>query len=101
MNQCGNLSSFFNIGRGCRQGDPVSTFLFILCAEILAIIIRNNKNINGIIINNKEHKLSQYADDRSFTLDRSSKSLNATLDVLFEYSKFSGLKVNFEKTHAI
>ena len=65
VNQCGNLSSFFNIGRGCRWGDHVSTFLFILCAECLAIIIRNNKNINGIIINNKEHKLSQYADDTS------------------------------------
>ena len=64
-------------------------------------MIRNNKNINGIIINNKEHKLSQYADDTSFILDGSSKSLNSTLDVLFEYSKFSGLKVNFEKTHAV
>ena len=63
VNQYGNLTSFFNIGRGCRQGDPVSTFLFTLCAEILGIMIRNNINISGIIINDKEHKLSQYADD--------------------------------------
>ena len=60
-------------------------------------MIRNNKDINGIIINNKQHKLSQYADDTSFILDGGSKSLNATLDVFFEYSKFSGLKINFEK----
>ena len=66
VNQCGNLSSFFNIGRGCRQGDPVSTFLFTLCAEILCIMIRNSINISGIIINDKEHKLSQYADDTLF-----------------------------------
>ena len=101
VNQCGNLSSFFGIGRGCRQGDPVSTFLFILCAEILGIMIRNNMNISGIIINDKEHKLSQYADDTLFLLDGTSKSLNATLNVLYEYSQFSGLKVNFEKTHAV
>ena len=101
VNQCGNLSSFFNIGRGCRQGDPVSTFLFTLCAEILGIMIRNNINISGIIINDKEHKLSQYADDTLFLLDGTSKSLNATLDVLYDYSHFSGLKVNFEKTHAV
>ena len=101
VNQCGNLSSFFNIGRGCRQGDPVSTFLFTLCAEILGIMIRNNINISGIIINDKEHKLSQYADDTLFLLDGTSKSLNATLDVLYDNSHFSGLKVNFEKTHAV
>ena len=101
VNQCGNLSSFFNIGRGCCQGDPVSTFLFTLCAEILGLMIRNNINISGIIINDKGHKLSQYADDTLFLLDGTSKSLNATLDVLYDYSHFSGLKVNFEKTHAL
>ena len=101
VNQCGNLSSFFSIGRGCRQGDPVSTFLFILCAEILGIMIRNNMNISGIIINDKEHKLSQYADGTLFLLDGTSKSLNATLNVLYEYSQFSGLKVNFEKTQGL
>ena len=45
VNQCGNLSSFFGIGRGCRQGDPESTFLLILCAEILGIMIRNDMKI--------------------------------------------------------
>ena len=85
----------------CRQGDPVSTFLFILCAKILGIMIRNNMNISDIIINDKEHKLSQYADDTLFLLDGTSKSLNATLNVLYEYSLFSGLKVKFEKTHAV
>ena len=68
-----------------------------LCAEILGIMIRNNMNISGIIINDKEHKLSQYADDTLFLLDGTSKSLNARLNVLYEYSQFSGLKVNFEK----
>ena len=84
LNQCGNLPSFFGIGHGYRQGDLVSTFLFIVCAEILGIMIRNNMNISGIIINDKEHKLSQYADDTLFLLDGTSKSLNATLNVLYE-----------------
>ena len=92
MNQCGNLSSFFRIGRGCQQGDQVSTFLFIFCAEILG-----EMNISGIITNSKKHKLSQYANDTLLLLDGTSKSLNATLDALFEYSQFSGLKVNIEK----
>ena len=101
VNLGGHLSPFFNINRGCRQGDPVSPFLFILCVEILGILIRNNKNITGIIINEREHKLSQYADDTLFFLDGTSKSLNETLNVLSEFSNFSGLKVNFDKTHAV
>ena len=98
VNQGGNLSSFFNIGRGCRQGDPLSPYLFILCAEILAIKIRNNKNIKGIVIDNHEYKLSQYADDTSLLLDGSDLSLNASLAELARYAQYSGLNVNFDKT---
>ena len=79
----------------------MSPFFLILCLENLRIMIRNNKNINGIIINEREHKLSQYADDTSFFIDGTSKSLNETLNVLSEFSNFSGLKVNFDKTHAV
>ena len=69
VNQRGNLSPFFYIGRGCRQGNPVSTSIFVLCAESLALMIRNNKNMKD----NKEYKLSQYTDDTSLIIDGSEK----------------------------
>ena len=56
---------------GCRQCDPISPYIFILCAEILGKMIRNNNDIRRIIINNKEYKISQYADDTQLFLNGS------------------------------
>jgi hypothetical protein len=67
--QGGNLSTFSTIQRGCRQDNLLSPYIFILCAEILAIKIRGNKNISGIKVTEIEHKLSQFADDTSLILD--------------------------------
>ena len=50
----GQLSEWFSIQCGCRQGDPISPYLFILCVEILATMIRQNKNIKGILIGETE-----------------------------------------------
>ena len=42
------LSSRITMERGIRQGCPVSALLFILVVEVLAINIRENKNIHGL-----------------------------------------------------
>lgn len=99
--QNGFMSEFFNLKRGCRQGDPISPYIFILCAEILGKMIRNNKDIKGIQINGKEYKLSQYADDTQVLLDGSENSLKEALGTLKKYYTMSGLKVNVDKTRAL
>ena len=101
INIGGHLSDIFLPKRGYRQGDPISPYLFLLCAEILAIKIRNNKQIKGIIIDRYEYKVSQYADDTSLILDGSEQSLNASLNELKWFERISGLKVNFDKTQVI
>ena len=63
VSQAGILSNFFRLERGCRQGDTILPYIFLLCAEILAIKIKNNTNIKGIEINNNTDVISQYADD--------------------------------------
>ena len=72
----GQVSNWFEIKRGCRQGDPISPYLFVLCVEILATMVRENPNIKGILMNNIEYKLTQYADDTEFLLAGDKKSLN-------------------------
>ena len=91
----------FKTERGCKQGDPISPYIFILCAEVLAIKIRSNEKIKGIRINNKDFILTQYADDTTVILDGSEDSLKETLYELEEFAKKSGLKVNFSKTHVV
>ena len=91
------LSDFFIIERGCRYGDPISAYIFILCAEILAIKIRKCNQIHSVIIDNKEYNISQFADDIYLLMDGSEESLNCALQVLYPFSQYSGLNVNFEK----
>ena len=97
----GFVTEWFKIGRGCRQGDPLSPYLFLLCAEILAILARQNKSIKGINIKDKIYTLSQYADDTTFFLDGSKQSLENTLILLKDFSEISGLNINTEKTKVI
>lgn len=98
--QNGASTAFFKVKRGCRQGDCCSPYLFILCAEILAIMTRKNQLIRGYAKGDCECKIQQYADDTTFILEGSRDSVNACLSTLKKYSNFSGLKLNFKKTTA-
>ena len=97
----GHFSRFFALGRGSRQGDPWSPYLFILCAEPLAQSIINSQNITGIKIGTKIYKIGQYADDTFILLDGQHNSLREVMDTMQKFSKCSGLKINMDKTNAI
>ena len=99
--QSGFLSHTFNIERGCRQGDPISSYLFLLCAQVLFCMVDNNIYIKGISLNNINFKMTQFADDTTLFLDGSKDSLVAALNTLEIFGSLSGLKVNTEKTKII
>ena len=101
VNHCGNSSKSFNIGRGCRQGDPIASYLFIICVEILAHRLRTNRNIESFTHNNLSHLLEIYADDLSIFLHPSSVNLRNTILTLDAFYHLSGLKISVSKTKAI
>ena len=96
-----NISKGFDISRGCRQGDPISPYLFVLVVEVLAEMIRNNTNIKGITIDEVEFKLTQYADYTTLILDGSTGSLNNVMKTLDNFYNMCGLKINTLKTSTV
>lgn len=90
-------TGFFELGRGVRQGCPLSPHIFILCAEVLASAIRKDNEFKGITVGSTECKLSQYADNTTLILDGTQNSLEGSLDILEKFGEVSGLRVNCEK----
>ena len=101
VQQCGFLSDPIPIEKGCRQGDPIAPYVFLIAGEILNIMIISNPDLKGIVIGKTEHKIVQFADDTTIILDDSLGSLQATLNILEIYGSISGLKMNSDKTKVI
>ena len=104
INSCiinnGFTSAYFKITRGVRQGCPLSALLFVLVVEILAIEIRHNDNVKGIVLNGKSIKLCLLADDTTLFLS-DIQSLQTILNLMYMFKQSSGLKINYEKTQVL
>ena len=59
----GYWGDWIKLQRSTRQGDPSSSLIFLLIAEIIGIRIRTNIKIKGIQIDQDEIKSEQFADD--------------------------------------
>ena len=84
---------------GTRQGCPLSPLLFNIVLEVLATAIRAEKEIKGIQIG-KEVKLSLFADDMILYIENPKDSTRKLLELINEYSKVAGYKINTQKSLA-
>lgn len=90
----GTLSEKFGLYRGCRQGCPLSPFLFNLVIEPFAEAIRVSEEISGIDIGRTENRISLYADDIILYLTNTERSIPAVLDLINKFGRISGYKIN-------
>ena len=89
----------FPLKLGTRQGCPLSPLLFNIVLEVLVTAIREETEIKGLQIG-KEVKLSLFADDMILYIENPKGSTRKLLELISEYSKVSGYKINTQKSLA-
>ena len=88
----------FPLKSGTRQGYPLSPLLFNIVLEVLATAIRRaEKEIKGIQIGKEDVKLSLFADDMILYIENPKDSTRKLLELISEYSKVAGYKINTQK----
>ena len=88
----------FCLRSGTRQGCPLSPLLFNIVLEVLAMAIREEKEIKGIQIG-KEVKLSLSADDILY-IENPKDAIRKLLELINEFGKVAGYKINTQKSLA-
>ena len=84
---------------GTRQLCPLSPLLFNIVLEVLATAIREEREWKGIQLGKEEVKLSLLADD-IFYIENPTDTIRKLLELINEFSKFAGHKINTQKSLA-
>ena len=96
----GEKLTVFPLRSGTRQGCPLSPLLFNIVLEVLATPIREEKEIKGIQIGKAEVKLSLFADNMLLYIENPKDSIRKLLELISEFSKVAGYKINTQKSLA-
>ena len=89
----------FSLKSGTRQGCTLS-LVFNKVLEVLAAVIRAEKEIKEIQIGKEEVKFSLFADDMILYIENPKDSTRKLLELINEYSKVGGYKINTPKSLA-
>ena len=72
--------------------------MFSIALEVLAMVIRQEREIKGIQIGKEEVTLSQFADDMILYIENPEDTTKYLLEFISELSKVAGYKNNIQKS---
>ena len=72
--------------------------MFSIALEVLAMVIRQEREIKGIQIGKEEVTLSQFADDMILYIENPEDTTKYLLEFISELSKVTGYKNNIQKS---
>jgi hypothetical protein len=99
----GTKSSSFTPARGLRQGDPLSPYLFIMCADVLARLINREVargSIKGVKLGLGAAAISKlfYADDVLLFCGAKISEVDVLMNCIDKYCLWSGQSISIEKS---
>lgn len=102
----GTKTEFFNPSRGIRQGDPMSSYIFILCVEMLLTYINHQfdtRKWDAINLGYNCPPLSHlfFANDLVLVGKTNTKTCSTILMALNYFCKISGQSINYKKSRII
>ena len=68
--------------------------------EVLATVIRQQREIKGILIGNEEVKLSLFTDDMILHMENPNNSTPKLLELIQQFSNVAAYKINVQKSVA-
>ena len=89
----------FPLKSGTRQGCPLPPLLFNIVLKVLATAIREEEEIKGIQIGKRRGK-TLFADDMILYIENLKDSTRKLLEIINEYSKVAGYKIDTQKSLA-
>ena len=96
---CEKLKAF-PLRSGTRHKCPLSLLLLNIVLDVLTTTVREEKEIKGIQMGKEEVKLSLFADDMILYIENLRDSIRKLLELIREFSKISGYKINTQKSLA-